>query len=154
MDYSDNPNAVQFGGDHYHKAGHAQHWDLLNQIGYGWEYYTGRATAYLTRVKNPDLDPSKAGHFLDKLVNLINNDLAPPYFVPTQGPRIDLGRYLRETYFPANAIVPTSLEARAIEAILSARSRDDLVAARDLCSQLEAGATRGYVRQDHDDYSI
>lgn len=136
-----NPNAVQFGGDHYHRAGYHQHWDLLAMLGYGWEYYTGRASAYLTRVKDPELDPSKAGHFLDKLVWLIDTGHFPATFQPTGTPSIDLDNFLRDSYFPANGIVPTSLEAKAIKAILSARNREHLRAARDLCSQLEAGVS-------------
>lgn len=141
MNYETNPNAVQFGGDHYNRAGDHQHWDLLTYIGYGWEYFTGRATAYLTRVKNPELDPSKAGHFIDKLVWLIDHGYVPGTFVPTTTPRINLESYLQFKYFPANGIVSTSLEARAIRAILSARTREHLRTARDICSQLEAGVS-------------
>lgn len=139
--FESNPNSVQFGGEHYMRAGHAQHWDLLPALGYGWEYFVGRASAYLTRVKNPELDPSKAGHFLDKLMWLIDHSLVPATYSPVQSPRIDLDTYLRNTYFPANGIAPTSLEAKAIKAVHSARTREGLVAARELCSMLEAGVS-------------
>lgn len=141
MNYESSPNSVQFGGDHYHRAGHNQHWDMLYQLGYGWEYYLARASAYMTRVKDPELDPSKAGHFLDKLVWMIDNGLVPATFAPSRPPRVDIERYLKDTYFPANGIDPLSLEARAIRAIHSAYTREGLRTARDICSQIEAGVS-------------
>lgn len=141
MKSSFNPNTVQFGGDHYIRAGHNQHWDMLPSLGYGWEYYLARASAYLTRVKDPELDPQKAGHFLDKLMWLIEQDLVPATFRPTGTPNVDLDSYMRETYLPANGIMPASLEGRAIVAIMSARTLGDLRKARDLCSLLEAGTS-------------
>lgn len=139
MTFERNPNSVQFGGDHYHRAGNNQHWDMLPMLGYGWEYYLARASAYLTRVKDPELDPSKAGHFLDKLMWLINVGGVPGTFKPNRPPNVDLDHYLKEVYFPANGIVWSSLEGRAIRAIHRATTVQDLVFARELCSQLEAG---------------
>jgi hypothetical protein len=144
------PNERQVGGDHYKKAGHQQHWDSLPACGFGWEYYIGRATAYLTRVKNPLEDPGKAGHFVDKLMVLINEGRVPPEFQTTQGFRlnsdvrgrlVDVESYLRG-YFQANDIWPDSPEAKAITLLMMARTRDDLVAARTVITEIEATRQR------------
>jgi len=156
-----NPNAVQYGGDHYHKAGMNQHWDMLPVFGYGWEYYIGRATAYLTRVKQPELDPQKAGHFVDKLVWLIDNGWVPPVYA-RHGHRTtaELHHYLADVYFPANAIRATSDEAAAITMLMFATNRADLVACKQAISRIERiqhtdegpaiHPTAGYVDQDRD----
>lgn len=128
-----NPNTVQYGGDHYIGAGNLQHWDMLPVFGYGWEYYVGRATAYLTRVKQPELDPKKANHFVDKLVWLIDNGLVPPaYDNHTTRTVAELNHYLADVYFPANNIRITSKEAMAISALMFARTRADLLAAKHI----------------------
>ena len=144
------PNERQVGGDHYKKAGHMQHWDSLPACGFGWEYYIGRATAYLTRVKNVLEDPGKAGHFVDKLLVLIDEGKVPAEFQTTQGVRInsdargrlvDVEDYLRG-YFKANDIWPDSPEAVAITKLMTARTRDDLVAARAVITEVEATRQR------------
>jgi hypothetical protein len=144
------PNERQVGGDHYKKAGHQQHWDSLPACGFGWEYYIGRATAYLTRVKHPLEDPGKAGHFVDKLIVLINEGKVPTEFQTTQGFRlnsdirgrlVDVESYL-QGYFKANDIWPDSPEAKAIVMLMSARTRDDLVAARTVITEIEATRQR------------
>ena len=82
-----NPNEIQHGGDHYKKAGNAQHWDMLPHCGFGWEYYIGAATKYATRVKDPENDPKKIVHFIDKLIWLIEQGLVPPEFQTVGGKR-------------------------------------------------------------------
>jgi hypothetical protein len=145
-----NANDIQIGGDHYRKAGNSQHWDKLPHVGFGWEYYVGRATAYLTRVKNTDEDPQKAGHFVDKLVELIDAGLVPREFQTTQGKRLncDTGRgnvdvvyYLEKEYFPANGIRVDSDAAEAIRVLMTARTKDDLIVARERIARIEAAAT-------------
>lgn len=144
------PNERQVGGDHYKKAGHQQHWDSLPACGFGWEYYIGRATAYLTRVKNVLEDPGKALHFVDKLLVLIDEGRVPAEFQTTQGFRlnsdvrgrlVDVESYLRG-YFQANGIHADSLEAVAITRLMTARTRDDLVAARAVLVEIDATRQR------------
>lgn len=150
------PNERQVGGDHYKKAGHQQHWDSLPACGFGWEYYIGRATAYLTRVKNVLEDPGKALHFVDKLVVLIDEGRVPAEFQTTQGFRlnsdvrgrlVDVESYLRG-YFQANGIHADSLEAVAITRLMTARTRDDLVAARAVLVEIDATRQREVPREE------
>lgn len=137
-----NPNDIQHGGDHYKRAGQSQHWDMLPVFGYGWEYYIGRATAYLTRVKQPDLDPKKAGHFVDKLIWLIDNGWVPPSFAPhTYRTKAELRHFLVDTYLPANNIRLTSPEACAITLLMFATNRADLVEAKTVIDRIEDNRT-------------
>lgn len=149
-----NPNDIQHGGDHYQKAGEDQHWDSLWFCGFGWEYYLGRATAYLTRVKDVALDPPKALHFVDKLVHLVENGNVPAVFQTTKGTRlacdggnvaygsrVDVEGYLNSRYFPANNIDPTGDEAEAIMRLMMARTLDDLRTAREPIRRMVAAVT-------------
>jgi len=143
MNQTANPNNVQYGGDHYMNAGKAQHWDMITVFGYGWEYYIARATAYLTRVKQPELDPKKAGHFVEKLIWLIDSGVVRP----TYGERMvrtvaELNHYLTDVYFPANNIRLTSNEAQAITALMFARNRSDLMAARAIINAIDINANQ------------
>lgn len=63
-----NANDRQVGGDHYRSS--LQHWDVIAVHGIG--YLEGCATKYLTRhrKKNGRQDVEKAGHYLDKLIEL------------------------------------------------------------------------------------
>ena len=135
-----NPNEIQHGGDHYKKAGNAQHWDMLPHCGFGWEYYIGAATKYATRVKDPENDPKKIVHFIDKLIWLIEQGLVPPEFQTVGGKRdFDFGSvpyskrvyvndWLRNVYFPANGINPEVDTERAdiIDGLMTARTVADL----------------------------
>lgn len=138
------PNEIQVGGDHYRKAGNLQHWDMLPDCGFGWEYYVGMATKYLTRVKDVALDPGKAGHTIDKLISLIDEGRVPAEFQSTQGARINCdagGRkvdvpYYLEGYFAANRLNPAGDEAKAISTLMQARTKDDLRLAREYIGRL------------------
>jgi hypothetical protein len=145
-----NPNDIQHGGDHYKRAGSFQHWDSLPACGWGWEYYIGRATAYLTRVKDEVLDPQKALHFIDKLLHLIDTGAVPEVFQTTQGTRfvadggnvpaskrVDVEGYLN-LYYGANGIRPGSDEAEAIRMLMMARTPEDLRAAREPVARFAA----------------
>lgn len=132
---------LQYGGDHYKKAGNLQHWDMVAAMGHSWEYYVDRSAAYITRVKDTALDPKKAGHFVDKLLALIDaGELLPAYSPrPTQHnvqPGFD--EYMQR-YFKANNIDPKSLEASSIYWLMLARTRDDLVRARAIIARFERG---------------
>lgn len=139
----DDPNKVQYGGDHYRKAGNLQHWDMVADLGGGWEYYVARATAYLTRIKDEDLDPKKAVHFIDKLLALIEQRRVPPVFESTQSKRrgfdnrygtpsttmVDVDEYLR-SYYTANSLSADSDEAEGIALLVKAVTVADLKRAR------------------------
>jgi hypothetical protein len=104
------PNAIQHGGDHY------------------------RASAYLTRIKDPELDPKKAVHFLDKLIHLVNNDKLPSAFYPTMRyamPTPEEAEDYFSAYFAANSIEPDSLRAQGIREIARVRTMRDLRQARE-----------------------
>jgi hypothetical protein len=140
MNATQDPNSIQHGGDHYKKAGNLQHWDMIAAFGFGWEYYLARASAYLTRVKDQELDPKKAVHFLDKLIALIEQDKMPQEFITTQRKRLNIepGRYNDQIdvdvyltdYYKANSIDPASAEATAITALAHVRTVEDLLEAR------------------------
>lgn len=151
-----NPNSVQYGGDHYHKAGSAQHWDMLPMFGFGWEYYLGCATKYATRVKDRELDPMKSVHYIDKLIWLIDTGAVPPTRL-LNGYRTvaELNRYLTTIYFPANNLHANSPEAQAIAVIMFAANRHDLQAARGMLQEIATSTPEapdepnvGYVNQD------
>lgn len=153
------PNEIQIGGDHYKKAGDRQHWDMLPACGFGWEYYIGIATKYLTRIKDKELDPAKALHVVDKLMWLIDNGLVPSVFQTTKGnrlhadggtlpqsQRVDVEGYL-VLYYKANGIDPESTEAKVIYGLMLARTRDDLEAVRDLLASWAAPAKKAEPKQ-------
>lgn len=88
------PDAVQHGGDHYKEGGALQHWNMLALIGFGWEYYVGAATKYTTRYmkKKGAEDVTKAMHFTEKLISLIEEGTVPMVFRTTQGFRYNLDK--------------------------------------------------------------
>lgn len=137
---------MQVGGDHYRKAGGLQHWDMLAAMGFGWEYYLGAATKYLTRVKDKDLDPAKAKHFVDKLISLIDSKEVPERFYVTKVKNINVTKYL-DTYFQANGLDPHSAEATTITLLMLARNRRELVLARSAIDGIIGDATPRYVDQ-------
>lgn len=65
-------NERQVGGKHYHTA--IQHWDYVhaNQL----DYFQGQITKYVTRWKRKNglEDLRKAKHFLDKYIELIQEE--------------------------------------------------------------------------------
>ena len=63
-------NTRQVGGNHYHKEGAVQHWDIVAQ--HNLDYFQGQITKYVMRWrdKNGLQDLEKARHFLDKYIEL------------------------------------------------------------------------------------
>lgn len=164
-----NPNEVQYGGDHYKNAGSFQHWDMLPTCGFGWEYYTGCITGYMTRIKQPMLDAKKTQHFVDKLLWLIDNHMVPAVYSPAQSARVPVVQYMNEKFFPANGIDAGSDRAAIIMQAVLARTYADLTRLRSMMKSYvrnleigeadkkagepkwpfpEAGATPAYVNQD------
>jgi hypothetical protein len=76
------PNERQVGGDHYQSP--IQHWDLVSSR--DMSYLGGQITKYVARwrKKNGIQDLQKAAHFLDKLIDVSRNPIAP----------ISIGEYL------------------------------------------------------------
>lgn len=68
-------NSTQVGGDHYKAHGTAalQHWDMVDQLAIG--YFQGNITKYLFRwrSKNGLQDLEKAGHYLQKYIEISGN---------------------------------------------------------------------------------
>lgn len=65
-------NDIQHGGDHYKKGGdHLQHWDICAR--YNVNYLESCSTKYVSRWRDKAgmLDLEKAGHYLDKTIELI-----------------------------------------------------------------------------------
>ena len=77
------PDDIQITGDHYKVK--QQHWNMLAEIGFGWEYYIGNATKYLTRAhkKGGLADLLKAEHYTVKLCDLVNAGTLPAEFETT-----------------------------------------------------------------------
>lgn len=65
-------NDIQHGGDHYKKGGALQHWDIVarNKI----NYLEGCGSKYVSRWrdKNGLEDLEKAGHYIEKSIELID----------------------------------------------------------------------------------
>lgn len=65
-------NDIQFGGNHYKRGGNYQHWDWVAfaQL----NYYEACATKYVSRHRNKNgmEDLNKAGHFVQKLLELVD----------------------------------------------------------------------------------
>lgn len=63
-------NAIQFGGSHYKRGGDYQHWDWVAEA--ELSYYEACATKYVSRhrLKNGMEDLNKAGHFVQKMMEL------------------------------------------------------------------------------------
>lgn len=71
---------VQVGGSHYKTGNDAQqHWNLV--VAYGWDYFTSQCIKYLFRwpYKGQVSDLKKARHFLDKLIELVENGWIPDW---------------------------------------------------------------------------
>lgn len=68
-------NDIQHGGTHYMSS--YAHWDLVADL--GLNYYVANATKYVTRHRNKNgrEDVLKAGHYLDKYIELIEQGRMP-----------------------------------------------------------------------------
>lgn len=74
------PDQVQVGGRHYKVPDPSQqHWNLV--VAFGWDYFTAQATKYLFRwpFKGNVEDLKKARHYLDKLIELVENGWVPSW---------------------------------------------------------------------------
>lgn len=70
-------NDQQIGGHHY-KVGGEEHWDRVHRL--GLDYFQAQITKYVERwkKKNGVEDLRKARHFLDKYIELIEEEGAEP----------------------------------------------------------------------------
>lgn len=123
-------NGKQVGGDHYRTQ--FQHWDFVESIGMG--YLEGCATKYLDRYKskNGDLDLEKAGHYVEKVLELAKQGRPNPIArnqTPFHLVNTALGRFLmsRER---------TRLEGRTLKAITLWQGTDDLEEVMDCIESL------------------
>ena len=62
-------NDIQVGGTHY-QGKELQHWDLVDM--YDWDYFQAQIIKYVMRHKGKNglQDLQKAGHFLEKYIEL------------------------------------------------------------------------------------
>lgn len=124
-------NKIQHGGAHYRSK--FQHWDLVHCL--GLNYYAGCASKYVSRhwKKNGREDLEKAGHFIQKWVELIEENLIePPPFVMNQKSPSTL-----EAFLNANLTLPeSSLERHILVRICRPRHLLDLREAIDLIHSL------------------
>jgi hypothetical protein len=69
----EDPNSRQVGGSHYAGSNGPQHWDIMET--YAVPYLEGNATKYLSRWhrKNGVQDLEKALHYVEKLINTVDN---------------------------------------------------------------------------------
>lgn len=77
-------NDRQVGGSHYAVEGRVQHWDIVAQ--HGLDYFQGQITKYVMRwrKKNGIQDLKKAQHFLEKYIELQEQEIR-------NGPKVDHG---------------------------------------------------------------
>lgn len=139
-----NADQKQVSGDHYKSA--SQHWNLLPALGYGHEYYTGQAVKYLSRwrKKNGVRDVLKAQHFIEKLIELV--DEHGDKYLPSDIIREDEHRLLvAQTYkkhlfkfFDANDVDNDT--AAVCISVLFANSKSMLVEAAEQCNILASRA--------------
>ena len=64
-------NDKQIGGNHYKAEGGEEHWDRVHRM--GLNYFQAAATKYIERCYlkgNPVQDLEKAGHFIEKLIEI------------------------------------------------------------------------------------
>ena len=127
-------NDIQHGGDHY-KGAEFQHWDLIARNGIG--YLEGVASKYPTRWrrKNGAEDVQKAIHYVDKILELIDDCGYRPSGV---APEEDLVRF-----FTQNGVTDVH-ERGAIRMLCTWSHRLHLEAARkdltDLLAKAQAAA--------------
>ncbi len=144
-----NANDRQVAGGHYRTT--YQHWDMVIDLSLG--YFEGQITKYVTRhrKKNGKQDLDKAMHFLDKLIESVNQNL-----LASAKPMIGAARRgLLLRYAKDNEL--NLLEDAVITTVVNWHQPRDLRDARNLLARLmaavydtedaaEAGA--GYVNQD------
>ena len=132
-------NDIQHGGKHYQAD--YQHWDLVADL--QLNYYLANATKYMTRhrSKNGREDVLKAMHYLDKYIELIEQERMPP---PLDVPVL-VGLARQETvnrYFDANGI-DEDAEQQFFLNVCSAHGTESLLfARRNLETVLEARYSR------------
>lgn len=127
-----NANARQVGGGHYRdKNPEFQHWDLMavNHAG----YFEGQITKYIARwrEKNGVQDLEKAGHYLQKLMELVSEEKM-----------VCPGRHTFELYRYCFTHDLSPDERMIFQLVLGFGSLEDLQRAADLLEQLKSQATK------------
>lgn len=127
-------NDIQIGGAHY--TAEYQHWDLVAD--FQLDYYRANATKYMTRhrAKNGLQDVQKAGHYIDKLMELIEQRRMPS---PCELPhRIHIAMIkLANDFYIANKIEDQH-DREFMDSVLLAQSFADLATAKSVLKKIEA----------------
>lgn len=120
-------NERQVGGDHYKSE--YQHWDFVEDV--NLPYLEACATKYVTRArkKNGVQDLEKTVHYIDKLVDRLDEfGRGPTNYIPA---RERIGRFIELNRLD-------DLEEAAFNAICRWRVRNDLLCAKELVKVLLA----------------
>lgn len=113
-------NSAQVGGSHY-KGRNVNHWDVISLFDIG--YLEGNSTKYVFRHRSKHglQDIEKAGHYLDKLIEMASLGMRPR----GRAPKYAIKMLAREHSMP-------SRESCFIELLCRWRDIKDLFAAREL----------------------
>lgn len=127
-------NDFQHGGVHY--SAPYQHWDMV--VDFQLDYYRANATKYLTRhrKKNGLEDVEKSGHYVDKLIELIDQKRFNPLQVIPSSIETAMFR-MSIRYFESNKIVD-SIDTYALTALMITHDVSGLSSARALINELKA----------------
>jgi len=123
----------QIGGSHY--TAEYQHWNMVAD--FQLDYYRANATKYMTRhrSKNGLQDVQKAGHYIDKLVELLNASRISIVF--NFPPHIGLAMIrMANEYYVANEI-SNPLDQKFFDLVLMPRNIGHLIEASEVLKQLE-----------------
>jgi Protein of unknwon function (DUF3310) len=145
-------NEIQHGGNHY--KGTFQHWDVVADL--QLNYYLANATKYITRhrKKNGREDVLKAQHYIDKLLELIDDNRMPVPFEPAILVQVAQQEILIR-FLEANGVEHESPEWKIMHHLCMAYEHANLVVASTLLRMLveeydAAEPSRAYVDQGRD----
>ena len=127
-------NDIQIGGAHY--TAEYQHWDLVAD--FQLDYYRANATKYMTRhrAKNGLQDVQKAGHYIDKLMELIEQRRMPS---PRELPhRIHIAMIKQANDFYVANKIDDADDREFMDSVLLAQSFADLATAKSVLKKIEA----------------
>lgn len=135
-------NSKQVAGSHYQR-GTTQHWDVVSGLGIG--YLEGCSSKYLIRWrdKNGIQDLEKAEHFLEKLLEMIEQGAITKNRAKIQ--EASLKRFYTENKIPYPESLIVDMTFRWKNA---AHVRQALDLLRDFIEEQQGGPTAGYVNQD------
>lgn len=127
-------DSSQIGGGHY--ASEYQHWNLVADL--SLDYYDANSTKYMTRhrSKNGVQDVQKAGHYIEKKMELIEERRLPPPL--DYAPHIYIARVkIVEAFCRANKI-DDEMDRAFMDLVLLAREFRDFAQAKLVLKEIAA----------------